>query len=73
MSERDPRQDPKTGDVLEIDGRRMTINGVGAQPRRKGVTVRYTCSQAGSGCECGLNAFRRLYRKAAVVAVAASN
>lgn len=73
MTDRDPRNDPKAGDVLEIDGRRMSINGVAAQPRRNGVTIRYTCSLAGSGCECGLSAFRRLYRKATVVTVAASN
>lgn len=62
---RDPRVDPRPGDVLHADGRQVTVLTV--ESSRHGQRVRVSDTLNSGGSACGLSVFRRLYKKSVVV------
>lgn len=66
---RDPRKDPKRGDVIKDGSDTKTVTSVAAR-KQGGMVVSYSGSRSGSGCVCGLTNWRSYYRKAEVLHVA---
>lgn len=66
---RDPRQDPRTGDQLRDEsGRLMTVDGVhSTRTNPKARQVTYTVGERDSGNVCGLSNWRSYYRRAEVI------
>lgn len=71
-AKRDPRQEPRAGDQLRDEtGRVMVVEACYSLPHRpKQWQVRYTAQPGGAGCVCGLNNWRRYYRRAEVLSIA---
>ncbi len=72
-SNRDPRKDPRKGDQLRDEtGRLMVVDACYSLPQRpKQWQVSYTAQPGGVGCVCGLSNWRRYYKRAEVLHVAA--
>lgn len=66
---RDPRKDPRKGDVIKHNNEVKTVAAVSTR-KQGGMVVRFNCSFGGNGCESGLSAWRSYYRKAEVLHVA---
>ncbi|MCK5531386.1 MAG: hypothetical protein KAI85_09040 [Halopseudomonas aestusnigri] len=73
--QRDPRHDPRQGDQLRDEsGRLMIVDGVYAlRTNPKARQVSYTAHPGGAGCVCGLSNWRRYYKRAEVLHVAADD
>lgn len=72
--QRDPRQEPRKGDRLRDEtGRLMTVDGVHAlRTNQNARQVSYTVGERDSGHVCGLGNWRRYYKRAQVLHVAAA-